>query len=155
MDNQVDHQAFMNQALELAKEAMNRGDWPAGAVVVKSGAVIGRGNNRQNTGNDLMLHAETEALRDAFQRQGTTDLRGTTLYASMEPCPMCAWAMRAAGISHLVLGARHADLKRTDLGSYSVDSFAQYAGFPLQLTQGVLHEQCLALRRAWGKDQTK
>lgn len=151
----MDHEAFMSQALKLAEEAMHRGDWPAGAVVVKDGTMVGRGNNRQNTGNDLMLHAETEALRDAFQRLGTTNLAGAILYASMEPCPMCAWAMRAAGISHLVLGARHADLGRTDLGSYSVDSFAQYAGFPLQLTQGVLHRECLALRRAWGKDQTR
>lgn len=151
----MNHENFMSEALKLAEEAMHRGDWPAGAVVVKAGTVIGRGNNRQNTGNDVMLHAETEALRDAFQRTGTTDLSGATLYASMEPCPMCAWAMRASGIGHLVLGARHADLKRTDLGSYSVDSFARYADFPLQLTQGVLHQECLALRRAWGKDQTR
>lgn len=150
----MSHESFMTQALKLAEEAMHRGDWPAGAVVVKGGAVVGRGNNRQNTGNDVLLHAETEALRDAFQRLGTTNLAGAILYASMEPCPMCAWAMRASGISHLVLGARHADLKRTDLGSYSVDSFAHYAGFALQLTQGVLQQECLALRRSWGKDQT-
>jgi tRNA(adenine34) deaminase len=149
------HESYMDQALKLAEEAMNRGDWPAGAVVVKDGTVIGRGNNRQNTGNDITLHAETEALRDAFHRTGKTDLSGAILYASMEPCPMCAWAIRQAGIGHLVLGSRHADLKRTDLGTYSVESFAQLAGFTIELTTGVRHAECLALRRSWGKDQTK
>jgi tRNA(adenine34) deaminase len=151
----MNHEPFMDAALALAKTAMDRGDWPAGAVVVRGDQIIGRGNNRQNTGCDITLHAETEALKDAFKALGTTDLAGTVLYASMEPCPMCAWAIRQSGITRLVLGSRHADLNRTDLGTYSVESFAALMNAPLELTTGVRHAECLALRRSWGKDQIK
>jgi tRNA(adenine34) deaminase len=144
---------YMGEALALAEQAMARGDWPAGALVVRESAVVGRGNNRQVSGRDLTLHAETEALRDAFVRLGTTDLAGATLYASMEPCPMCAYAMRQAGIATLVLGARHADLGRTDLGHYSIEAFCQLIGYPLELRTGVLHVQCVELRRRWGRDK--
>ncbi len=68
---------------------------------------------------------------------------------------MCAWAIRQSGIGQLVLGARHADLNRTDLGTYTVESFAQLAGFTLELTTGIRQAECLELRRSWGKDQTK
>ena len=143
----------MREALALAEQAMACGDWPAGALVVREGAIVGRGNNRQVSGRDLTLHAETEALRDAFVRLGSTDLSGATLYASMEPCPMCAYAMRQAGISTLVLGARHADLGRTDLGRYSIERFCDLIGYRLELRTGVVHTECVELRRRWGGDK--
>jgi tRNA(adenine34) deaminase len=149
----MNDERYMGEALALAEHAMSRGDWPAGAVIVKNGIIVGRGNNRQVTGRDLTLHAETEALRDAFVRLATTDLSGATLYASMEPCPMCAFAMRQAGIATLVLGARHADLGRTDLGRYSIERFCDLIGYPLELRTGVLHAECVELRRRWGQDK--
>jgi tRNA(adenine34) deaminase len=144
---------YMREALGLAEQAMARGDWPAGAVVIREGTIVGRGSNRQVSGADLTLHTETEALRDAFVLLGTTDLSGATLYASMEPCPMCAYAMRQAGIGTLVLGARHADLGRTDLGRYSIEAFCDLIGYQLALRTGVLHAECVALRRSWGQDK--
>jgi tRNA(adenine34) deaminase len=146
-------QRYMREALALAEQAMSRGDWPAGALIVKDGSIVGRGNNRQVSGRDLMAHAETEALRDAFTQLGTTALSGTTLYASMEPCPMCAYAMRQVGIVTLVLGARHADLGRTDLGRYSIERFCDLIGYPLELRTGVLHAESVELRRRWGQDK--
>jgi tRNA(adenine34) deaminase len=149
----MDDERYMREALALAEQAMARGDWPAGALVVRDGAIVGRGNNRQASGRDLTLHAETEALRDAFARLGTTDLSGAMLYASMEPCPMCAYAMRQAGVATLVLGARHADLGRTDLGHYSIEAFCHLIGYPLELRTGVVHAECVELRRRWGGDK--
>jgi tRNA(adenine34) deaminase len=149
----MNDERYMREALALAERAMARGDWPAGAVVVKDSVIAGRGNNRQVSGRDVTLHAETEALRDAFARLGTTDLRGATLYASMEPCPMCAFAMRQAGIATLVLGARHADLGRSDLGRYSIEAFCELVGYPLELRTGVRHAECVELRRRWGQDK--
>ncbi|MFN0301087.1 MAG: nucleoside deaminase [Burkholderiales bacterium] len=151
----MNDEQYMDSALALAAEAMHRGDWPAGAIVVRDGIVIGRGNNRQVTGCDITLHAETEALRDAFKRLGATDLGGATMYASMEPCPMCAWAIRLAGITRLVLGARNADLNRTDLGTYSIETFGALVGASIALTTGVRNAECVALRRSWGKDQVR
>jgi tRNA(adenine34) deaminase len=149
----MNDERYMGEALALAERAMSRGDWPAGAVIVKNGTIVGRGNNRQVSGCDVTLHAETEALRDAFVRLATTDLSGATLYASMEPCPMCAFAMRQAGIATLVLGARHADLGRTDLGRYSIEAFCELVGYPMALRTGVLHAECVELRRRWGQDK--
>jgi tRNA(adenine34) deaminase len=149
----INDKRYMGEALALAGQAMARGDWPAGALIVRNGATVGRGNNRQVTCRDLTLHAETEALRNAFTVLGTTDLSGATLYASMEPCPMCAYAMRQAGIATLVLGARHADLGRSDLGRYSIETFCDLIGYALELRTGVLHAECVELRRRWGQDK--
>jgi len=68
---------------------------------------------------------------------------------------MCAGAMKLAGIARLVLGTRHATLQRTDLGTYSVETFCRMAGYDLALTTGVREAECTALRRRWGKDSVR
>ena len=151
----TDHSTYMRHALKLAQQAFDRGDWPVASVIVRDNAIIGEGQNRQTTQTDITIHAETDALRDAFKRTGTTDLRGATLYSTMEPCPMCAWAMHSAGVKSLVLGARFADLQRTDLGDYTIETFGTMIRAPFNLTQGVLREECIAIRQSWGKDQVK
>jgi tRNA(Arg) A34 adenosine deaminase TadA len=144
----------MRMALDAAEEAFARGDWPVGAVLVNGGEVLSIGQNRQISQRDLLVHAETDAIRVAESRHGLARLAGGTLYATMEPCPMCAWAVKAAGIRRLVLGLRHATLRRTDLGRYRIESFCEMVGFgELEFTTGVLEAECLALRRRWGKDQ--
>ena len=148
-----DHGTYMRLALTLAQEAFDRGDWPVASVIVKEGAVIGTGQNRQTTQTDITVHAETDALRDAFKRTGSTDLRGATLYSTMEPCPMCAWAMHAAGVKSLVLGARFADLQRTDMGDYTIESFGTMIRAPFALIEGVLRDECIRIRAKWRRDQ--
>jgi tRNA(adenine34) deaminase len=149
----MEHEQAMDLALELGREAMARGDWPTGSVVVLDGKVVGRGWNRQVSLNDITQHAETNALRDAFGTLKKTNLEGATVYTSMEPCPMCAEAIRMAGVGRLVLGLRHADLRRTDLGSYSIEAYCRLLDWRLELVTGVRHAECLALRRRWGKDK--
>lgn len=143
---------WMSLALVEAREAYARGDWPTGAVIVRDGALLGAGQNRQNTQGDPTLHAETDAIHDAIARHGSQALRGATLYCTMEPCPMCAGALKLAGIGTLVLALRHARLQRTDLGSYDIESFCQMTGFDLALRDGTLEEDYLALRLHWGGD---
>ncbi|MEO7405348.1 MAG: nucleoside deaminase [Burkholderiales bacterium] len=150
-----DHSTYMRHALRLAQQAFDRGDWPVASVLVRDNSIIGEGQNRQTTQTDITIHAETDALRDAFKRTGTTDLRGATLYSTMEPCPMCAWAMQSAGVKSLVLGARFADLQSTDLGDYTIETFGTMIRAPFNLTQGVLRDECIAIRKTWGKDQVK
>lgn len=145
----------MAHALRLAQQAFDRGDWPVASVIVRDGAVIAAGQNRQNSQNDITVHAETDALRNAFRALGTTDLSGATLYSTMEPCPMCAEAMRLANVPTLVLGLRHADLNRIDLGTYSIEAFAQMMAWPLQLVTGVLRAECGEIRRRWAQDQVR
>jgi tRNA(Arg) A34 adenosine deaminase TadA len=146
---------FMDLALRHADEAFARGDWPVGSVLVRDGAVLGTGQNRQNTERDVTWHAEFEAIRQATRTHGANRVAGAAVYSTMEPCPMCAGAMKLAGIRRLVLGARHAALGRIDMGDYSVETFCRLAGYDLALTAGVREAECMALRRRWGRDQVR
>ena len=148
----MDHDFYMNAAIGLAREAYARGDWPTGALIVQAGAIAGRGQNEQVTRTDITWHAETAAIRDAMAHLGTIDLSGATLYSTMEPCPMCAGAISLARIDQVVLALRHATLKRTDLGAYTLEAFARLVGWKLEIVSGVRETEYLTLRRAWGKD---
>ncbi len=95
----------MREALTEAERALAHGDVPVGAVVVRGGAVIGRGHNRKEADGDPTAHAEIIALREAAQALGGWRLVGATLYCTLEPCPMCAGAMLSARLPRLVYGA--------------------------------------------------
>jgi len=97
--------AFMQHALELATRAEAEGEVPVGAIVVKDGEVIGEGWNRPIATRDPSAHAEMMAMRAAAQRLGNYRLTGSTLYVTLEPCPMCAGAMVHARIARVVYGA--------------------------------------------------
>ena len=146
---------YMDLALHHAEEAFARGDWPVAAVIVRDGDVLATGQNRHNTESDVTWHAEFEAIRSATRTHAAGGVAGATVYATMEPCPMCAGAMKLAGISRLVLGARHAALRRTDVGDYSIEEFCRLTGFDVALVVGVREAECMDLRRRWGKDQVR
>ena len=146
------HDGFMDRALALAEAALARGDWPVAAVIARDDAIIAEGSGRQNTSGDPTWHAEIDALRNAAS--AGMDVTQATLNCTMEPCPMCAWALRLRGIERVVLGARHADLGRVDLGRYSLEAFTSLMGYRLDLVLGVRRAECLALRRRWGRDVT-
>jgi len=113
---------FMREALGLARQAAESGEVPVGAVVVKAGAVVGRGYNRPLSGKDPTAHAEVMALRDAAERIGNYRLGECELYVTLEPCAMCAGAIMHARVSRVVYGA--ADPKSGACGSV-VDLFAE------------------------------
>src|SRR5262249_1051263 len=91
--------AHMDQALREPRGAFARGDWPVGSGPVRDGVVLATGQNRQNTERDVTWHAEFEAMRRAAREHGEAILTGATVYSTMEPCPMCAGAMKLAGIA--------------------------------------------------------
>ena len=146
---------WMRLALDEAEDAYARGDWPTGAVLVRDGQLLGRGQNRQVSQGDPTLHAEPDALRQAFAVHGPAAAQGATLYCTMEPCPMCAGALKLAGVSTLVLALRHATLRRSDLGDYSIERFCALTGHAMGLRDGVLEVDYLALRLRWGGDQVR
>ncbi len=146
---------WMQLALAQSQEAFARGDWPTGAVLVRDGQLLSTGQNRQVSQCDTTVHAETDAIRRAEAIHGVGSTQGATLYCTMEPCPMCAGALRNAGISRLVLALRHATLKRTDLGPYRLEDFFTLTGWQPQLDSGPLEGDYLALRRRWGRDPVR
>lgn len=151
MTPDTDDQRWMDEVLGHCEAALQRGDCPVAAIVVRDGAVVGVGSNRVATTQDATAHAETEAIRDACRRLGTSRLDGCTLYSAMEPCPMCCWALKEAGISRLVLGARHAGMRRPDYGDYSVEKLLALTRATLDIQPGVAVAACEAMRRRWSR----
>lgn len=96
---------FTRQAVALAATSVAQGGGPFGALVVRDGVVLGRGNNCVTLHNDPTAHAEVQAIRDACQQVGDFSLDGATLYASCEPCPMCLAAIYWARIGRIVYAA--------------------------------------------------
>jgi tRNA(adenine34) deaminase len=95
----------MEEALRSAQRALEAGEVPVGAVVVCGDRIVGRGWNRNITGSDPTAHAEIIALREAGATMGNHRLTGCDLFATIEPCPMCAGALVHARIRRLVYGA--------------------------------------------------
>ena len=99
-----DDEKFLREAIAFAKIAFSEQEVPVGAVVVHGEHMIGRGRNRREALADPTHHAEIEAIREAAQAIGSWRLEGATLYATVEPCPMCAGAAVNARISRIVFG---------------------------------------------------
>ena len=99
------HEAWMREALKLAREAQMAGEVPVGAVVVCEEKIIACARNERETSGDPTAHAEVLAIRRAAEALGTRRLEGCTLYVTLEPCPMCAGAIVMAGIDAVFFGA--------------------------------------------------
>ncbi len=101
---------FLREAIRLALQGMrsNLGG-PFGAVVVKNGQIVGRGNNRVTSNNDPTAHAEIMAIRDACKQLESHQLEDCTIYTSCEPCPMCLGAIYWARPKRIVYAATHED----------------------------------------------
>jgi tRNA(adenine34) deaminase len=115
-------QLMMRRALELAQQAASHGDVPIGAVVARGDEVLGQAGNERELRRDPTAHAEVVALRQAAERLGGWRLLETTIYVTLEPCPMCAGAITMARVPRLVYGA--ADPKGGAVGSV-IDLFAE------------------------------
>ncbi len=101
-------QEFMRLAIQLAKENVENGGGPFGAVIVRGDKVIATGVNRVTANNDPTAHAEVQAIREAGRVLNCFDLSGCEIYASCEPCPMCLSAIYWARISRVYYaGTQH------------------------------------------------
>jgi tRNA(adenine34) deaminase len=131
---------YMRHAMELAAMALDAGEVPVGAIVVKSGEIIGRGFNAPISRNDPSAHAEMMALRDAAVNIGNYRLVGCELFVTLEPCLMCAGAIMHARIARAVYGA--SDPKTGACGSV-MDAFAERSlNHHTEVTGGVLADEC-------------
>ena len=134
---------FLREALEQAKDAERGGEVPVGAIVVLDGRVMGRGRNSPIARNDPTAHAEILALREAAAATGNYRLEGATMYATLEPCVMCAGALVAARISRLVFGTR--DLRFGGVRSKFQLADADVLNHRVEIVEGVLGAECADL----------
>jgi tRNA(adenine34) deaminase len=144
IDLQSDHY-FMGEALRQAARAFAAGETPVGAVIVRQGRIIARAFNQVETLKDATAHAEMLALTQAEEAVGDWRLSGATLYATKEPCPMCAGAMIHVRLDRVVFGA--ADSKAGAAGSAL--NLLQFPGLNhrCQITSGVRDAECRELLR--------
>jgi tRNA(adenine34) deaminase len=142
---------FMNAALAEARLAAEAGDVPIGAVVVRDGAIIARGQNQVLRDVDPTAHAEIVALRVAAAGLGNYRLSGCTLYVTLEPCAMCAGAMIHARLDRLVFAA--ADPKAGAAGSVLTVLNHPQLNHQMQVEQGILAEEAAALLRSFFRER--
>jgi tRNA(adenine34) deaminase len=138
---------WMELALEEARNAERMGEVPIGSVAVFQGAIIGRGSNSKESRRDPTAHAEILALRQAATSLGNWRLIGVTLYATLEPCIMCAGAMIQARLPRLVYGAR--DIRFGADGSV-VDLLSEsYFNHRIEITTGILAEESAGILQSF------
>lgn len=145
------HVPFMRAALEEAARAADSGNTAVAAVLRHGETIVACSGSRVETTGDPLDHAEAVVIREVAGRFGRDFLAQCILYSTMEPCPMCAWAIHLAGIHTIVLGARHAALGRRDLGTFTVESLMQLTGQSLSVISGVLEQECVAFRGTWSR----
>lgn len=137
---------FMRQAIAEAQKAATAGEVPVGAVIVADKQIIARAHNQTQLLNDVTAHAEMLAITAAATHLGSKYLTDCTLYITLEPCPMCAGALRWAQLGRVVYGA-----------SDDKAGFMNYGKEMLhpktKLEYGILHDQCSVLMRDFFKSK--
>ncbi|MEO4055636.1 tRNA adenosine(34) deaminase TadA [Solibacillus sp. CAU 1738] len=131
---------FMKEALEEAKKARDLGEVPIGAVLVYEDEIIARAHNLRETTQNAVTHAELMAIQQACEKIGSWRLEKTTLYVTLEPCPMCAGAILQSRVPRVVYGAR--DIKAGCVDSlYRLLNDARF-NHECDVVEGILADEC-------------
>ncbi len=148
---------FMRKAIQQASDGMNSGEGgPFGAIIVKDGKIVGRGNNKVTSTNDPTAHAEVVAIRDACKNLNTFQLDDCTIYTSCEPCPMCLGAIYWARPKRIVYACDKKDAAAIDFD----DAFI-YKEIELPIdkrsikTEQLLRDEGLKVFKAWEQKTDK
>lgn len=144
---------FMEDALEEAKKAKNKGEIPVGAVIVKDGNIIGRGHNLTESLKDPTAHAEIQAIREATANIGGWRLLGCHLYVTVEPCPMCAGALVWARIEKLFIGTM--DPKSGACGSVFNIVQNEKLNHEIEIETGIMSGECATMMKDFFKELRK
>ena len=141
---------FMQRAIELSKNSVEKGGGPFGAVIVRDGEMVAEGSNCVTLHNDPTAHAEVSTIRNACKTLNTFDLSGCEIYTSCEPCPMCLSAIYWARIERIYYGCDKTDAKNIGFD----DSFI-YEQIELKPelrsipSKQILHEEAISAFRMW------
>ena len=155
----MDDKFFIREAIKQADKGIsNKEGGPFGAIVVKNGEIVGRGNNRVTSTNDPTAHAEMVAIRDACKNLNSFQLDGCVIYSSCEPCPMCLGAIYWARPEKLVFAS-----SKEDASDAGFDDSLIYKEMPLPIekrlieTKQILREEGMSVFNKWkaSDDKTK
>ena len=140
------HESFMRACIALALVARQRGDSPAGSVIVQDGKIIGEGIEGGKTHQDISFHAEMEAIRQATAYLQSQDLSACIMYTTHQPCIMCSYMIRHTKISMVAAG-----ITTGEIGGYSshlpllADNGIKRWAAPPVFISGILEQECRAL----------
>lgn len=147
----IDDSYWMQQAIELAQKAAQQNEVPIGALLVHSNQKVAGAWNQSITLSDPTAHAEILVLREAGKFFSNYRLLDTTLYVTLEPCPMCAGAMLHARIKRLVFGAF--DSKTGAAGSACQLFHGSHVNHQIDIFGGVLNDACSNLLKDFFKNR--
>jgi tRNA(adenine34) deaminase len=153
MSDHLYDERWMKIALKEAKRAFQNGEVPVGAIIVKGEEVIAKTHNLCEKEKDATSHAELLAIRKGSRRVGRWGLVGSTIFVTLEPCPMCKWAIRLARISRIVYGCS-CPSGETMRSTHSMD-INEITDSNLIIKGGVLEKECSELIRLFFKNVRK
>ena len=146
MDGGQDDERWMRRALDWARKgADDPGGGPIGCVIVREGVVLGEGHNEVEARHDCTAHAEVVALRRAGETVQGWELRGATLYSTLQPCGMCSMAIIWSKVNRVVYGARREEVNKMYFEDWHVDTldfFADAVRGGIDVVGGVLAAEC-------------
>ena len=132
----------MNNAIEQAR--LCKIDVPVGCVIKKDGTIIASAHNMREEKQDITAHAEILAIKQAQKRLSTSRLKGCELYVTLEPCPMCTWAILQSGIDTVYFGSYNSQygamLSNTQLVELSHSKIKIYGGIEEEICDKILSE---------------
>lgn len=140
---------FMETAIKQAEKAFAEGEVPVGAVIVKDGRIIASAHNLCETEHDPTAHAEMVAIRRALADSNMRNLAGCEAYVTLEPCPMCAWALLTCRVSRIIYGAGEYEYGALG-GRYNL---AEKSFGPVEIIGGICEEKCAGLLREFFKEK--
>ncbi len=150
--NILDHEKFMNLAIEEARQAKASGDWPFGCVVVKDNLIVGAGRVTEKTGGDITDHAEIRAIKAACKNLNTNNLSNCVIYCTNEPCLMCASAIFQAGVANVVISLSRDDLPHLlRTRKIRIDDLSNDLNFQVNIIRGIKKPEMLNLFEGIGK----
>lgn len=145
----LDHEQYVQRAIDLAREAGNRGDGPYGSLLVRDGRVVMEETNREYTDDDIALHPELTLARRAARELDLEAREETVMYTSTEPCPMCAGGIAIAGLGGVVYSVSAERLAEAFGGPEGVacGEIFERRGREIPVVGGVLEDDGMALHR--------
>jgi tRNA(Arg) A34 adenosine deaminase TadA len=143
-----DHERHVQRAIDLAREAADRGDEPFGSVLVRDDEVVATASNRVVTESDMRRHPELDLAREAYHESPPDERARTVMYTSTEPCPMCAGGLRTAGLARVVYSVGADEISEFTGGEPSVRA-AEILDGVTEVTGPVSNEDGRAVHEAF------
>lgn len=146
----LEHELWMQEAIKEALRAQDKAEVPIGAIIVKDNQIIGRGHNVRELERDALGHAEIKAIQAANSELGAWRLEGTTMYVTLEPCPMCAGALINSRVDRVVYGAP--DMKAGCAGTLMNLLEDSRFNHQSEVIKGIMADECGQLLTAFFRE---